>query len=104
MGVNLGADCVLFLEQKIESGDVQRHAGPRCTRPLLPRQSAGATPQDPNEPWRVPAQRRRVTEYLVLEKKEVGRVYPWQFPRADVVGGRLVLEWNVLGWVGLGAC
>ena len=39
---------------------------------------AGAAPQDPNEPWRVPAQRRRVTEYLVLEKKGWA-VSPWQF-------------------------
>ena len=39
---------------------------------------AGATPQDPSEPWRVPAQRRRVTEYLVLEKKGWA-VSPWQF-------------------------
>ena len=39
---------------------------------------AGAPPQDPSEPWRVPAQRRRVTEYLVLEKKGWA-VSPWQF-------------------------
>ena len=43
-----------------------------------PVSSTSATPQDPSEPWRVPAQRRRVTEYLVLEKKGWA-VSPWQF-------------------------
>jgi protein MBA1 len=30
------------------------------------------------EPWRVPAERRRVTEYLVLEKR-MWTQNPWQF-------------------------
>ncbi|KJA23139.1 hypothetical protein HYPSUDRAFT_201689 [Hypholoma sublateritium FD-334 SS-4] len=56
------------------------------TTPSAPSPSADARqlqdgkPQskEAHEPWRVPAQRRRVTEYIVLEKKGWAAT-PWQF-------------------------
>lgn len=51
-------------------------AAPPSTAPNTP--GAGAK-QQAHEPWRVPAERRRVTEYLVLEKKGWSATTPWQF-------------------------
>lgn len=34
--------------------------------------------EKPKEPWRVPAHRKRVTEYLVLERR-MWILGPWQF-------------------------
>lgn len=69
---------VSFFEQKNRVWRCTARAGAPLHTPATSSADAGVTPQDPNEPWRVPAQRRRVTEYLVLEKKGWA-VYPWQF-------------------------
>ncbi len=61
---------------------------------------------DPSRPQRAVARPRAAAarDGVPRAREEGLGGVPVAVPRADVVGGRLVLEWDVLGWVGLGAC